>query len=182
MAPLGASLARRRRRRGLRVLPQLAVADRLLHVLRLRAIPGAVLELDRGIEPLAGVLLHVVSLASAHRAGRERVLDVHVFEGLLDLPAGVPADLRPLVPTAVQRDCHGGLLRLDEPTIRLCGPSFWTTTAGRNSRMYARRSRRSRCSPAGCAAPTSRSSGMPRREPCSGTRWSCALRPARARR
>src|SRR4051812_12632249 len=106
MAPLGASLARGRRGRGLRVLPQLAFADRLLHVLRLRAIPRAVLELDRGIELLSGVLDHVVALALAHRAGRERVLDPHFLEGLLDLPARMRSDLHEFVPTTVQRYSH----------------------------------------------------------------------------
>ena len=60
------------------------------------------------------------------------------------------------------------------PTIRACGRSFSTRTGGRVSRSCPRRRRRSRCSPAGSAARTSRSSARAPAGTCSGTRWSRA--------
>src|SRR6266851_5573192 len=122
----GPSLAGDRRRRAARLLHQLAGADCVLHVPRLLAVPASVGELDRGIEPLAGVLLHRVALALAHRAGVDRVLDAHVLQRLLDLPAGVAPDLDPQVAAAVQRDGHRVLL-------------------GLTNLRYARASGRSRC-------------------------------------
>src|SRR4051794_30783577 len=76
-----------------------AVSDSLRHVLRLLAVPRAVLELDRRIEPLARVLEHRVALARPRGPGRGRVLDPHLLGGLLDPPAG--PGLQPFVLTAV---------------------------------------------------------------------------------
>src|SRR5579862_875960 len=88
-----------------------ALADRPLHLLGLFAVPGPVLELDRRIEPLAGVRRDVLALALPVGAGCERVVDAHVPERFLDLPAGMPRNLDPLVRAAVEGDCHGATIR-----------------------------------------------------------------------
>src|SRR5665647_1359896 len=146
MAPLGASLARGGRGRALRTLHQPALADRLLHVLRLLPVPAAVLELDRGIEPLAGVLLDLVALAAPQRADHALVLDSHLLERLLDLPAGVASDLEPDARAAMELDGHAA--------------SFgWTRDA---NLRYARAGDRPRCVRAAAARGPARARAVAR--------------------
>ena len=76
-----------------------------------------------------------------------------------------PAEFRPRVP----------------PTIGRCARSFSTTTGSPSSPTCPSRPLRARSSafvPAACAAPTSRSSGAPRRAPCSATRSWASSRTA----
>src|SRR3954470_24229243 len=85
-------------------LEELSCANRLRHVARLLAVPRTVLELDRGVQALSGVLEHRVAPARPRRPRHELVRDVHLLQRFLDPPAR-PA-LQPFEPTAMQLD-HG---------------------------------------------------------------------------
>src|SRR5205085_8905989 len=71
---------------------QPTLPDPLLHLLGLLPVPGAVLELDRGIELLPRARDDRLALVPLARARDALVLDTHVHERLLDAPAGMPLD------------------------------------------------------------------------------------------
>src|SRR5262245_61713675 len=85
---------------------ELACADPRGHLLGLRAIHAAVLELDHGIDPLAAEAFELVALAAANGSLHDLVVDARVVERLLDLPAGMWRDLEPLVAAAMKLDGH----------------------------------------------------------------------------
>src|SRR5262249_54426409 len=84
-----------------RLLHQVPLANRPLHLLRLLAIPAAVLEPDRGVLVLARTFGDDGALSRD-----ALVLDPHVHECLLDAPARVAFDPHPLSAAAVELHCH----------------------------------------------------------------------------
>jgi hypothetical protein len=82
-----------------------APVDRARHVLRLLAVPGAVLELDRRERALAGVLLHGGAvLAERPRPGDDDVVDSFLVERLHHDPARMLRRLQPDVAAAMELD------------------------------------------------------------------------------
>src|SRR5205085_635349 len=69
-------------------------------------VDASVLELDRRIEPLSGLLLELIALAARQRPLDDLVFDALLVERLLHLPAGMRADLHPHARTAVELDGH----------------------------------------------------------------------------
>src|SRR5439155_24750800 len=128
-------------------LVQLAGPDRRRHVARLLPVPASVLELDRREALLAGVLDHRRTLAEPV-LGHALVLDAHVDQRLLDLPAGMRA-LDPLLLAPMQLDRHRLLLIVAAPTIRACVPSSSASRSARGLRFCWRRLPRRPAPPAG---------------------------------
>src|SRR5690348_16164754 len=100
------------------LLHQLPVANRLRHVLRLLAVPRAVLELDRGIRGLTCSFDDgCASLPARPRAFDDLVVDALLVERLLHFPARMSVGLRPQARATVELDRHDGLLRVEISTI-----------------------------------------------------------------
>jgi bifunctional non-homologous end joining protein LigD len=108
----GESLLRWGSLRAAALLVQPAGRDRRGHLLRILAVRGAVLELDRGVLALPGEALEVVALAGPEGPLDLLVLDAGVVQRLLHLPAGMARELDPPVRTSVKSDRHVATIRL----------------------------------------------------------------------
>src|SRR3954452_17147710 len=94
------------------LLHEPAVADRPLHVLRLFAVPRAVLELDRRERVLPGAGDDVGALlAAGPRPRHDVVVDTGLVERLLHPPARVAAELDPHVRASMELHRHSVSLR-----------------------------------------------------------------------
>ena len=111
------------------------------------------------------------SACRGQRVLDDLVLDAGGVELPLDAPARMPADLHPHVGAAVQLHGHASRCPYDTPVRAVVLDESGRPESGRR-RAGRRRASRFASSPAGSAAPISRSSSPSSPEPCSGTRSS----------